>query len=391
MTPPAAAIVGVADLVSPTGRLGLEVRAMEVAVIREALADAGLTIADVDAVFSTSLTGVLASADLAEYLRIVPRWTDTTMTGGSSFEVMVEHAALALEAGLCDVALIVYAENPRTGVTGSATESTMTAFEVPRPRAIAEWETPYGTEFPLVSYALAASRHMAIYGTTPEQLAQIAVSTRQWAANNPVARYRDPITVADVLASPSVAEPLHRLDCCVHTDGAGALVMTRADRARDLLQSPVMVLGAATAHDHGMGISQMPSITETAGARTGPLALERAGVTIPDVDVVEVYDSFTITVLLALEDIGFCAKGEGGAFVADGRLGPGGSLPTNTSGGGLSYTHPGMFGIFLLVEAVRQLRGQCGPRQVNNAEIAVAHGCGGFLSCLSTVVLGVDR
>jgi acetyl-CoA acetyltransferase len=333
----------------------------------------------------------MASAELAEYLRIIPRWTDTTMTGGSSFEVLVEHAALALEAGRCDVALIVYAENPRTALAGSTSDTTRTAFTVRRPREIAEWEMPYGAEFPVVVYGLAASRHMAAYGTTREQLAQIAVSTRQWAALNPVARLRDPITVADVLDSPPVAEPLHRLDCCLHTDGAGAVVMTRASRARDLLQAPVIVLGAATAHDHGIGISQMPSITDTPGTRSGPLALERAGVTVTDVDVVETYDSFTITVLLALEDIGFCAKGEGGAFVADGRLGPGGSLPTNTSGGGLSYTHPGMLGIFLLVEAARQLRGQCGARQVENAEVAVAHGCGGFLSCTGTVVLGIDR
>jgi acetyl-CoA acetyltransferase len=389
MTQEAAAIVGVADLVSPTGCLDMEVRAMEVSVIRAALADAGLTVADVDAVFCS--TGVIPSAEVAEYLRIVPRWTDTTMTGGSSFEVLVEHAALALEAGRCEVALIVYAENPRTVMTGPTTETTSAAFRVAKPREIAEWETPYGAELPIIAYALAASRHMATFGTTSEQLAQIAVSTRQWAADNPVARFRNPITVADVLASPSAAEPLHRLDCCLHTDGAGALVMTRASRARDLSQSPVIVLGAATAHDHGMGISQMPSLTDTPGARSGPLALERAGLTVADVDVVEIYDSFTITVLLALEDIGFCAKGEGGSFVADGRLGPGGSLPTNTSGGGLSYAHPGMFGIFLLVEAVRQLRGQCGARQVDNAEVAVAHGVGGFLSCTGTVVLGVDR
>lgn len=389
MTRDPAAIAGVADLVSPTGCLDRQVRAMELAVVREALADAGLGIADVDAVFCS--TGVIPSLELAEYLRIVPRWTDSTMTGGSSFEVLVEHAALALEAGRCDVALIVYAENPRTILKGSTADTTGTAFRVSKPREIAEWETPYGAELPVVAYALAASRHMATYGTTPEQLAQIAVSTRQWAADNPVARFRDPLTVADVLNSPPVAEPLHRLDCCLHTDGGGALVMTRASRARDLQQSPVIVLGSATAHDHGMGISQMPSITDTPGAQSGPLALERAGVTVADVDVVEIYDSFTITVLLALEDIGFCPKGEGGAFVAEGRLGPGGSLPTNTSGGGLSYAHPGMFGIFLLIEAVRQLRGQCGARQVDNAEVAVAHGCGGFLSCTSTVVLGVDR
>jgi acetyl-CoA acetyltransferase len=389
MTQKAAAIVGVADLVSPTGCLNLDVRAMEVAVVREALAEAGLAIADVDAVFCS--TGVMASAELAEYLRIIPRWTDSTMTGGSSFEVLVEHAALALEAERCDVALIVYAENPRSTLKGSTAETTREAFAVRKPREIAEWELPYGAELPVVAYGMAASRHMAMYGTTREQLAEIAVSTRQWAAGNPVARFRDPITVADVLASPPVAEPLHRLDCCLHTDGAGAVVLTRADRARDLLQSPVIVLGAASAHDHGIGISQMPSITDTPGARSGPLAVQRAGVTLADVDVVEIYDSFTITVLLALEDIGFCAKGEGGAFVVDGRLGPGGSLPTNTSGGGLSYTHPGMLGIFLLIEAVRQLRGQCATRQVPNAEVAIAHGVGAYLSCTGTVVLGVDR
>jgi acetyl-CoA acetyltransferase len=253
-----------------------------------------------------------------------------------------------------------------------------------------EWDLPYGLGLPASSYSLAARRHMHQYGTTSEQLAAIAVSFREWAAKNPNAYYRTPITVDDVLESPWVAEPLHKLDCCLVTDGAGALVLTSAARARDLRQPAVYVLGAGTAHTHGMSISQMPDLTTTGAAVSGPQAMAMAGIGPSDVDVVELYDSFTITALLTLEDLGFCPKGEGGAFVADRRLAPGGALPTNTNGGGLCYTHPGMYGMFVLVEAVRQLRGACGDRQVAGAEVAVANGCGGVLSCTSTIVLGTD-
>jgi acetyl-CoA acetyltransferase len=242
---------------------------------------------------------------------------------------------------------------------------------------------------PIGGYALAASRHMAKFGTTSEQLAQIAVSTREWAARNPKARFRAPLTVDEVLSSPLQASPLHKLDCCLVTDGAGAVVVTSAERARDLAKPPAYVLGAATASTHSM-ISQMPDLTVTAGAVSGADAYRQAGINPSDVDVVELYDSFTITVLLALEDLGFCPKGEGGRFVEDGRLGPGGAFPAQTSGGGLSYCHPGMFGMFLLVEAVRQLPGEGGDRQVAGAEVAVAHGCGGVLSSTSTVVLGTE-
>ena len=252
-----------------------------------------------------------------------------------------------------------------------------------------EWEWPYGLRLPMGPYAMAANRHMAQYGTTPEQLAEIAVSTRRWASLNPRARYQDPITVEDVLASPMQCSPLHLLDCCLVTDGAGAFVMTSAERARDLRRPPVYVLGAATCHEHMM-ISQMPDLTVTPGAVSGPNAFAMAGVKPSDVDVLMGYDSFTITALLHLEDLGFCAKGEGGPFVEGGRTGPGGSLPMNTNGGGLSYTHPGMYGMFLIVEAVRQLRGEAGPRQVPGAEIAVAHGSGMVLSCMSTLVLGTE-
>ena len=383
-----AAIVGVADAVSPTGELEGSVRALEVRMIREALDDAGLAIGDVDAVFSNLSSGWAPSLELAEYLRIAPRWTDSTQTGGSSFEIHVEHAAAAIALGLCDVAVIVYAATPRSsfkrGGPGFGSRQS-----VPGPTPMAEWELPYGLRMPMGAYALAASRHMHQYGTTAEQLAQIAVDTRRWAAQNPRARLQELITVDDVLASPLEASPLHKLDCCLVTDGAGAIVMTSAERARSLRKPPAVVLGTGTCHTHAM-ISEMPDLTTTGAAVSGPLAFAQAGLTPADVDVVQLYDSFTITVLLLLEDLGFCPKGEGGAFVAESPLAPGGALPANTTGGGLAYTHPGMFGIFLLVEAVRQLRGECGPRQVPGAEVALAHGSGGVLSAMSTVILGTE-
>ena len=377
----AAAVVGVADAASPTGVLDLWGRALEADMVRRALDDAGLTLADVDGVCHAT-----SSMAFAEYLGIHPSYTDSTLTGGSSFEVHAEHAAAAIAAGLCEVVVCVYAATPRGDRARPATPNFRGGAGADQMMA---WEAPYGLRMPMGPYALAASRHMATYGTTSEQLAQIAVSTRQWAAMNPSARYRDPITIDDVLASPLESTPLHRLDCCLVTDGAGAFVMTSAARARDLARPPVYVLGAATCHDHVM-ISQMPDLTTTPGVVSGANAFAMAGAGPDDIDVLMGYDSFTITALLHLEDLGFCAKGEGGPFVKDGRTGPGGSLPMNTNGGGLSYTHPGMYGMFLIVEAVRQLRGECGPRQVAGAELAVAHGAGMVLSCMSTLVLGTE-
>jgi acetyl-CoA acetyltransferase len=377
----AAAIVGVADDASPSGELELHGRALEAAMIDQALADAGLTRGDIDGVCHTQ-----SSVALAEYLGVHPKFTESTNTGGSSFEVHVEHAAAAIAAGLCDVVVSVYASTPRSdrrlGRTGSWRPS--------GPSPAAEWEWPYGLRTPMGPYAMAATRHMALYGTTSEQLAQIAVSTREWASMNPKARYRDAITIDDVLSSGMQSSPLHLLDCCLVTDGAGAFVMTSAARAKDLARPPVYVRGAATAHDHMM-ISEMPDLTTTPGAVSGPAAFAMAGVRPSDVDVLLGYDSFTITALLHLEDLGFCAKGEGGPFVEDNTIGPGGSLPMNTNGGGLSYTHPGMYGMFLIVEAVRQLRRECGERQVGDAEIAVAHGSGIVLSVMSTLVLGTGE
>jgi len=381
----AAAIVGAVDAVSPTGQLGRTDAELEVEMVRGALDDAGLSIADVDCVMSNN--GMMASLDLGERLGVRGRFTDSTMTGGSSPEVHVEHAAAAIAGGLCEVAVIVYAATPRGGSNPFAGGGPGIGA---KDSALFQWDLPYGLGLPAASYSLAAQRHMHDYGTTSEHLAQIAVSFREWAVKNPDAYHQDPITIDDVLASPMVAEPLHKLDCCLVTDGAGALVVTSAERAVDLARPPVHVLGAGTAHTHGMSISQMADVTTTGAAVSGRQAMAMAGITPADVDVLELYDSFTITALMTLEDLGFCAKGEGGAFASDGRLGPGGALPTNTNGGGLAYTHPGMYGMFLLVEAVRQLRGECGDRQVPGAEVAVANGCGGVLSCTSTIVLGTE-
>jgi acetyl-CoA acetyltransferase len=239
----------------------------------------------------------------------------------------------------------------------------------------------------MTAYALAAQRHMHEFGTSREQLAEVAVAARQWAQLNPAAWSREPLTVDDVLALPMLCDPFTVRDCCLVTDGGAAAVVVSAERARSLRKAPVHVLGAAEAHTH-RHIAAMPNLVRTCAVESGERAFAEAGLTAADVDVVELYDAFTITPILFLEDLGFCAKGEGGAFVSGGRIAPGGELPVDTNGGGLSYCHPGMYGLLVLVEAVRQLRGECGARQVPDAHIALAHGNGGVLSSQATVILG---
>jgi acetyl-CoA acetyltransferase len=349
---------------------------------REALAEAGLTFADVDALF-TNYMGEEGTVQLGEYLGVMPRYADSTDLGGAAFEAFVHHAVAAIHAGRCEVALIAYASRQRTRRSRKMTR------ESDNSSLSAKFELSYGLPGPLGHYAMIAARHMHQFGTTSEQLAEIAVAARSWATKNPKAWARDPITTADVVESRLICDPLHRLDVCLVTDGGGALVVTTAERARDAAKRAVRILGAGESQTH-WGIAQMPDLTVTAAAVSGREAFGMAGITAADVDVLEPYDSFTITVLLALEDLGFCGKGEGGAFVEGGRLAPGGALPALTSGGGLSYNHPGAFGLLLLVEAVRQLRGEAGERQVPGPQIAVAHGVGGLMSTASTVVLGND-
>jgi acetyl-CoA acetyltransferase len=341
-----------------------------------ALEDCGLGVADVDGLFASSTQLPMATLNLGEYLGIQPRYTDSTQIGGSSFEAHVNHARAAIAAGLCDVALIAYGSNQRS--VGRAKASV---------QEISPWEEPYRPMLPVTGYALAASRHMHEFGTTREQLAEVAVAARRWARLNPVAWSREPLTVEDVLASPMVCEPLGVRDCCLVTDGGAAAVVVSAERARSLRRPPVHVLGCGEAHTH-RHISSMPDLTTTAAVQSGERAYAEAGLKPSDVDVLQLYDAFTITPILFLEDLGFCGKGEGGPFVSDGRIAPGGDVALNTNGGGLSYCHPGMYGLLAIVEAVRQLRGECGERQVADAHVAVAHGNGGVFSSQATVLLG---
>lgn len=359
---------------------------LEAQAFRRALDDAGLQHADVQGLASAGYGG-MHEVMLAEYLGLTPEWLESTSCGGSSFEFHAMHAFRAIEAGVVDTIAIVYGNNELStaGRSLGTGRSGGGGMAMPHPMS---YELPTGLTL-VGAYAMAAQRHFHEYGTTPEQLASIAVQVREHAARNPNAMYRDPITVDDVLASKLVADPLHKLDCCVISDGGCCLILTTEDRARDLAHRPVYVRGAAGAMTHH-SIQGMPDLTRTAGAVSGPKAFAEAGIAAPDVDTFQMYDSFTYTVLVCLEDLGFAPKGEGGPFVASGALRLGGALPTNTDGGGLSATHPGMRGLFLLCEATRQLRGEAGDAQVQGAEIAVAHGSGGWLSTMATVVLGTE-
>jgi acetyl-CoA acetyltransferase len=373
-----AAIVGAAE--SDLGEVGPGFTPLDLIgqATERALADAGLEKSDVDGLFSASVYYQMPTLSAGEYLGIRPRYSDATMMGGSSFVSHLLHATAAIESGLCEVALITY------GSTQLSEGGFRGVSDPPEP-----YETPYRPRYPVSMYALAASRHMYEYGTTREQLAEIAVAARGWARLNPKAFKREDLNVEDVLASRMVSSPLSILDCCLVTDGGGALLVTSAERAKDLRKHPVYLLGVGEAHWH-RNISQMPDLTVTAAADSGRRAYEMAGVRPEEVDVVMLYDAFTINPILFLEDLGFCEKGEGGSFVKDGRIAPGGELPVNTNGGGLSYNHPGMYGLLLVIEAVRQLRGECGERQVEGAEIALAHGNGGVLSSQVTAVLGIQ-
>ncbi len=381
-----AVIVGVADIPLQNGKVteSLSVLQVQARAARDALNDAGLCMRDVDGLLTAGMWGVpgpgqLPTLTLAEYFGITPRYMDATNIGGSAFESFVAHAATAIEAGRCDVALITY---------GSTQKSEMSRNLAGRPSVLTmQYETPWGMPTPIGGYAMAAMRHMHEYGTTSAQLAEIAVATRRWAQLNPAAMMRDPLSIDDVLASRMISDPLHLLDACLVTDGGGAIVMTTAEHARAQGRAPVYVRGYGESNTHWT-MSGMPDLARlTAAEIAGREALRMAGIDHDAIDVAQIYDSFTITVLLTLEALGFCKRGEGGAFVSGQRTAPGGAFALNTSGGGLSCAHPGMLGIFLLIEAVRQLRGECGQRQVQNARTALVHGTGGTLSSGATCIL----
>jgi acetyl-CoA acetyltransferase len=372
-----AAVVGVAE--SELGEVAPGIGELDLIgqAASAALAEAGIEKREVDALFAASSFLATPTLHAGEYLGIRPRYTDGTNVGGSSFVGHLLHATAAIEAGLAEVALIVYGSTQRSQ-GGFAS-----------PNKLSPYEQPFAPRWPLTMYALAASRHMHEFGTTREQLAAVAVAARQWAQLNPKAFERGPLTMEEVLESRTISAPLTLRDCCLVTDGGGALVVTSAERAREAPLPAAYLLGAGEAHWH-RDISRMPELTVTAASESGARAYEMAGLGVEDVDHLGLYDAFTINPILFLEDLGFCAKGEGGEFVCGGRIAPGGELPLNTNGGGLSYCHPGMYGIFLVIEAVRQLRGEAGERQIEGTEVALVNGNGAVLSSQATAILGTE-
>lgn len=343
-------------------------------VAKGALEDAGLSLHDVDGYFCAGDAPGLGPLSMADYMGIRPRHVDSTETGGSSYLIHLAHAAQAIAAGTCNIALITLAGRPRSEGSIATTPRT---WNVGTPES--PFEVPFGANSANL-YAMCAKRHMHEFGTTPEQLAWVKVAASHHAKHNPFAMLPRVVTVEDVLNSPLVADPLHRLDCCVVSDGGGALIVTKRDIAKSLARPLVRLIGAgeAIAGQEGGRID----ITRTAAAKSGAAAFEQAGVRPSDIDYASIYDSFTITVILQLEDLGFCEKGKGGSFVADGNLIAGiGKLPVNTDGGGLCNNHPAnRGGITKAIEAVRQLRGEAHPAvQVRDCRLALAQGTGGYL------------
>jgi len=378
-----AAIVGVAE--TEVGKIThLGATALCVDAAKRALDDAGLAKDDIDGLVTcNSMTEpyMYHAEAVAEYLQIFPRYCISANAGGGTTFSSIQHAATAIATGVCKTVLVCLADRLRSGLTREQAKKMQSSTGHP------QFETPYGATVPAY-YALIARAHMHAYGTTSEQMAAVAVSGRQHAARNPSAQMREPITVDDVLASRMIADPLHLLDCSLVSDGGAAIIMTSAERASDFPHPPVYLLGCGEGHSHEH-ISQARSLTTSAAVESGRRAYRMAGLGPRDVDVAQLYDCFTPVVLIELEDLGFCAKGEAGAFVADMETAPGGSLPLNTHGGMLSHCHPGNPGaMYLLTEAVTQLRGQAGERQVDGAEVALAHAQGGIMSSHATLILG---
>lgn len=372
------AIVGVAE--SDLGQVAAGTTPIDLMAqaAAHALQDCGLRLADVDGLFCATAQVRFGPMMLAEYLGIQPRYFDGTQIGGSSFMSHLAHAQAALALGLCEVALIAYGSTQRSVSRAAAS-----------PPDSNPYEAPFRPLLPTSSYALAASRHMYEFGTRRQHLAEVAVAARQWALLNPAAWEKEPLSIDDVLRARMVSDPLSVRDCCLVLDGGGAMIATSAERARHLKKKPIYVLGTGETLGHGT-IPNMPNLTTTAAVDSGRAAFAMAGLRPDDVDVLSLYDAFTILPILLLEDLGFCVKGEGGPFVSGGAIAPKGRLAVNTNGGGLSYCHPGMYGLLGMIEIVRQLRGECGARQVTGCDIGLAHGNGAVLSSQCTVLLGTD-
>ena len=356
--------------------------------VHDALDDAGIKLSEVDGVFAATAFHSMAAMSLSEYLGVKPKFADGSQIGGSSFLSHILTAAMALDAGLINVAVVAYGSNQKS-IGGFKTISEAMPYEA-----------QYEPRMPVTAYALAAKRYMYEFGATREDLANVAVSARDWALLNPRAytHIDGPLSVNDVLSARSIVDPLGKLDCCLVTDGAAAVVMTRADRAKDTKNTPIYLLGAAMEHHHRM-VSEMPDLVRTSAIDSGKRAFAMSGYSPKDMNTIQLYDAFTINTLLFLEDLGFCNKGEAIDLVKNNNIGPLGNLPVNTNGGGLSCVHPGMYGLFVTIEAIRQLRNSSGDNVgdrlnggwIPNAKLSIAHGNGGVLSSQVTNIWGVSE
>ena len=355
--------------------------------VHDALDDAGIKLNEVDGVFAATAFHSMAAMSLSEYLGLKPKFADGSQIGGSSFLSHILTAALALDAGLINVAVVAYGSNQKS-IGGFKTISEAMPYEA-----------QYEPRMPVTAYALAAKRYMHEFRASREDLANVAVSARDWALLNPRAYTYDkgPLTVEDVLSARPIVDPLGKLDCCLVTDGGAAVIMTRSDRAKDTKNTPIYLLGAAMEHHHRM-VSEMPDLVRTSAIDSSQRAFKMSSYKATDMDTIQLYDAFTINTLLFLEDLGFCKKGEAIELVKNNNIGPSGSLKVNTNGGGLSCVHPGMYGLFVTLEALRQLRNASGDNVgqrlngawIDNAKLSVAHGNGGVLSSQVTNIWGVS-
>ena len=356
--------------------------------VHDALDDAGIKLNEVDGVFAATAFHSMAAMSLSEYLGLKPKFADGSQIGGSSFLSHILTAALALDAGLINVAVVAYGSNQKS-IGGFKTISEAMPYEA-----------QYEPRMPVTAYALAAKRYMHEFGASREDLANVAVSARDWALLNPRAYTYDkgPLTIEDILSARPIVDPLGKLDCCLVTDGGAAVIMTRSDRAKDTKNTPIYLLGAAMEHHHRM-VSEMPDLVRTSAIDSSQRAFKMSSYKATDMDTIQLYDAFTINTLLFLEDLGFCKKGEAIELVKNNNIGPSGSLKVNTNGGGLSCVHPGMYGLFVTLEAIRQLRNSAGDNVgersgggwIDNAKLSVAHGNGGVLSSQVTNVWGVSE
>ncbi len=376
MKPGSVAIVGAAET-TELGRIpDLSVLQLHADAALNTLADAGLSPADIDGVG----TAGVSPTEIAYYLGIEPTWVDGTMVGGCSFMLLVRHAAAAIREGLCRTVLITHGESGKSRVGAARRALSPTSLQ-------GQFEAPYGPAGPTTLFTIPALRYMKDFGLTEEKLAYVAVVQREWAAKNPRASFQDPITVEDVLGSRMIAYPFRLLMCCLVTDGGGALILTSAERAKDFPRPPIYVLGTGESVETPM-VSQMEDLTTSKAFRiSGRKAFEEAGIRHDDVDHLMIYDAFAHLPIYGLEDLGFVGRGEAADFIWERNTAIGGRLPLNTNGGGLSYMHSGMYGMYALQESVRQLRGVA-PAQVPDAKISIAHGVGGMFAASGTIVLG---